>query len=462
MKNKISRLLDKHTPEEKLFNGIWICWDKLTPTERVICSYIILCPASWILGWPYVLPLITAGIFIVLKVKGKEIHLKRPNSYIILGIIFHIYMGMSALTRSYSLSPSILINISSTLCFMFILWYIESNSAHARFKTIAWALSVLVLELILFWVVIQLILKAPYFIPSRTIFASFLDKSERFIAGAGSANYLLPYWPEDKLPGGLVRFAFFFPVPESFALIAGSISLISLNLKNRLWKISLFCSGLFLLFLSGTRSNWIALPLVLIIYYIFVVGKRGGIAFLLALTACISFTSLALPSMTDRVFEEYTSINQSTDNLRRDSTKVRSLIYQRTWEAIVSEPENLLIGRGITGETVLPGYKPAVVGSHSFVLGNLLYRQGLVGSFIFLCFWISIGLHLCQTRSKRPSYSLPILLYASITFATMELSLGHYQILFLALLSYRQRENLSSSKNVKDILESYASRYGSF
>jgi O-antigen ligase len=461
MKNKISRLIDKNTQEEKIFNGIWIYWDKLTLTERMICGYIILCPVWWTLGWSYVLPLITAGILVGLKIRNKEIYLKQPNPFIFLGIIFHIYMGLSALTRSPTFSPSILVSLISNFCFMFILWYVESNHIRPRFKIIAWALSILALELLVFWIFAQLIFKAAYFPPPRTLISSFLDKSERFIPGAGNTNYLLPYWSKDKLPGGMARFAFFFPGPESFALIAGSISLVSLELKHRLWKISLFSSGVFLLFLSGTRSNWIALPIVLIIYYISVAGKRGGISFILALIACVSFISLSFPVITDQLVENYVNVQESTGNLRQDSTEVRSLIYQRTREAIVSEPENLLIGRGIEGETVLPGYKPAMVGSHSFILGNLLYRQGLVGSLIFLGFWISIALHFYRTRSIRPVYVLLILLYASLTFATMEISLGHYQILFLASLSYKQKKQIFTSKNIDHILESYASRHKS-
>jgi hypothetical protein len=462
MKNKIPYLTNKNISEEKLFNGIWICWDKLTFAEKAICIYIILFPIWWVLGWGYMWLLIATGILTGLKVRGKEINLKRPSPLIVFGFIFYIYAGLSTCTRSSTLSPSTLIGLSMSFFFMFILWYIESNNIRIRVRVLAWALSVLALECLLFWVVIQLILNTPYFIPPRSIIASFLDKSERYIAGAGNSNYLLPYWPKDKLPGGLVRFGFFFPTPENFSLIAAAISLVSLELKNRYWKISLFSSGIFLLFLSGTRSSWISLFIVLIAYYAFISGKRFGISILLALIACFSFVSLSLPSITDQVFEDYNRIQESAGNLRRDSTEVRSLIYKRTWEAIVSEPDNLLLGRGVEGATVLPGYEPAKVGTHSFILGNLFYRQGLVGSLLFLSYWLSIAMHLYQTRAIKPSYVLPMLLLASITFVTMEICPGHNQIILLTLLSAKQKEKSILSADPKAILESYNSRYGFF
>jgi hypothetical protein len=329
------------------------------------------------------------------------------------------------------------------VCLGFILWYAESKKIHIRTEVVAWAFSVLALEMLVFWMVAQPILGAPHFTPFRSLVGQLTEKGERFIPGAGGSNYLIPYWPNDKLPGGLVRFAFFFPVPEDFALIAGFTVLLALDIKKRIWSLPLLSAGLFLLFLSGTRSNWLVLPIVLALRFIFEARKMGGAFLSSALIAFVGFFTLSLPLITDLITDTYTTTEEATGHLRQDSTQVRAKIYERTWNAIVDAPEDFLLGRGVPGLTVLPGYEPAKVGSHSFILGTLLYRMGLLGTVTFLVFWTSLFLKLYTTRSSRPSSSLLMFFYISFTFMTMEVSMITYLIVLLSFTGDFHRKRLS-------------------
>jgi O-Antigen ligase len=431
--------LGKAQPAEQrtrpLFSGPWLRWGQLTQSERFLCSFIILTPLWWFIGWTYIWFLITGAILSYQLWQGKGLGLKRPSLLVISGFLFNIYRNATAiLNATDDVKPSTWISVIVGICFYFIIWYIESNNIEIRIEVIAWAISVFVLELLIFWVVFQLVLRAPHFVPPRTLISQFLDRSERYIKGNGSSNYLLPYWPEDKLPGGLSRFAFFYPVPEDFGLISGSISIFALEIKNRYWRAVLFCIGFFLLFVSGTRMAWIAGSTVLVLRYVVTLVKRRGIAIMFALIGLICFLTLSVPPITDIAVNNYTQTTESTSNLRRDSSEVRALIYKRTWEELTSEPDKLLLGRGVFGAGVVPGFEPAKVGSHSFILGTLLYREGLVGTFIFLVFWLSFITKLFSTQDTRPLFSVLIIVFISLTFPTMEFSLGHSLLLLFALL----------------------------
>ena len=206
----------------------------------------------------------------------------------------------------------------------------------------------------------------------------------------------------------------------------------------------LLSAGLFLLFLSGTRSNWLVLPIVLAVRFIFVARKIGGATLLSALIAFVGVFTLSFPLVTDLITDTFTATQEATGHLRQDSTEVRAKIYERTWNAIVDAPEDFLLGRGVPGLTVLPGYEPAKVGSHSFILGSLFYRTGLLGTATFLVFWTSLFLKLYRTRSSRSgSSSLLMFLYISLTFMVMEVSMITYLILLISITGDYPRKRLA-------------------
>lgn len=425
------------------FSGLWIRWGTVTQAERFISSCIVLTPLWWVMGWTHLLLLLVVGVAAYEVQCNGSLRLQRPSLTVISAIAFGLYRIVSTSIHSEVLIPSIILpQIATWVCLGLMIWYIENKDIRVRPQVVAWACSVLVVQMLLFWIVVHFVFKEPYYSPPRSLFALFTDKAERFIPGSGSSNYLLPYWPDDKLLGGLVRFAFFFPVPESFALVVGFIGLLALDIKNRLWSLLLFLASVFLLLLSGTRSMWIAFPIVIVLRYLLTTSSIWGPWFLFTIIAVVSFITFSLPPVTDFISNTYTGTSEATGNLRRNSTEARSKIYKRTLDAVLNEPDKLFLGRGVPGVTVVPGYAPAKIGSHSFILGTLLYRSGVLGTGIFLIFWTSLILRFYKMRVGRPLWCLLTILLFSLTFFTMELDLTASLVILLCMATSKPAAKL--------------------
>lgn len=205
-------------------------------------------------------------------------------------------------------------------------------------------------------------------------------------------------------------------------------------MRNKVWSILMFVGSLFLIFVSGTRSVWISFPLVLGLRYLFTSSKVYGFVFLFTLMSVVSFTTLSLPPLTDLIINTYGNTVKSTAEARGDSTEVRQKIYTRTIEQI---PENLLLGHWQAGPTVLPGFELGRIGTHSFILGTLLYRAGLVGTAIFTTFWVSIYFWFYKTRSGRPLSCYGLLILFTLLSPVMEF--GDIRLWMLFLLSAAMR-----------------------
>jgi hypothetical protein len=414
-----------------------IQWSELNRSEQVIGLAIALCPVLWFIGWNYVMVFFVLGLLAWHYRSGHRLQLTRPSWVVFFALAYQVYRNVIGFVVNPDVTPKMILAAFTSLSFCFLLWYIESNRIRVRPKVAAWGLLILAVEMVLFWVVAQGVFGAPMFLPPRTLFAQLTAKGEVFVPGMGNTNYLIPYWFDDFLPGGFARFSFFFPYPEDFALIAGLMGLVARDAKGSQRTTLLFGASIFLLFLSGTRSNWLVFPIILgLRYLIQTTQRRGGTVFLFALIAAVSFTLFSIPGVIDDLADSVANFSQSTGNMRQDSTEVRSLIYQRTWEEILNEPDyRLWLGRGEAGETVLPGYAPAQVGSHSFLLGSLLYRLGLVGTGLFFSFWVGLIGKIYQTRQQRPLCALLMLLYLSLTFITMDVSTTNFLVLLISVMS---------------------------
>ncbi len=213
----------------------------------------------------------------------------------------------------------------------------------------------------------------------------------------------------------------------------GFVCLLSLDIKNRFWSTFLLLGSVFLLLTSGTRSVWVSLPIVLIVRYLLTAGKVFGGAFVCGLLAIVSL-SMSVPVISNAVADNVLNTAEKTANARADSTEVRGEIYRLTIKGIEnSDNSQFVFGHVFNGEGVLPGYKPAQVGTHSFILGTLLYRGGLVGTAFFATFWISLLWWLYKTRYDRPSCLFVFVLF-SLTFATMELEMPVLPITLLCIM----------------------------
>lgn len=435
--------------DNSLFSGIWIRWGNLTLSEKIVCVFITLIPLWWLWGWRFYFVFLVAGIFIYEWCERKEIRLQRPS----LSVICVIGYGLYVLIVRYFYGEiegiglnfnTVIVPLNNIVCFGFLLWYVQDRKIRIRQQVVFWSFSAIITIMLLVWAIIYFGLNQMDYTPPRSIYGFLTGKSYVYEPGDGNSNFLMPYFPTDESIGSLVRYVYFFPGPEALALVMGFVALLSLDIKNRLWSFLLLFSSVFLLLTSGTRSVWVSLPVVLGLRYLFASTKIFGPAFVCGLLAIISFSSLSVPIISNTVIDNITNTAEATANARADSTEVRGEIYRLTIKRIENaDNSKLFFGHVVNGEGILPGYKPAEVGTHSFILGTLLYRGGLFGTAFFLTFWISLLWWFYTTRYDRPSCIFVFVLF-SLTFITMELEMP---VLPITLLLVMMRKNMRLEKS---------------
>jgi hypothetical protein len=322
----------------------------------------------------------------------------------------------------------------SALSLPYLIWYIQSNNVKVRLPVVAWAFSVSVVQMLAVWLVIQFVFPNAFSNPPRTLWAMLSGKSAQYVRGAGETNYLVLYGT-DQAVGGLSRFYAFFHRPETFALFIGVVGILALDIKNRLWSVLLFIASVFLIGLSGTRAVWIAFPVILFTSFWITTGKARRSWLIFALIATMSFVTLSVPPATNLIFNTFTDTATSIAEFRENSTEDRGAAYAGTLERILDNPPNFIFGYVVSGPTV-PG-TGIEIGSHSFILGSLLYKGGLISTGLFLTFWASLVMWLYRTRISRPACCFLILLLLTITFATMLLSYVAPMAILLSMLLHR-------------------------
>ncbi len=422
---QLGRMTASPETNDSLFSGIWIQWDRLTQSEKVVCFCILATPLWWWWGWSYLFLLLAGSVYVYEWRDKGEIRLKFPSIIVIGMVAFSLYdlittyfYGIYYGTNSVGVR-ALVGTINSDLCPALVIWYIQSYKIRVRLKVAAWAFSVLVFYMVGGFLYVVLIANQAPHNPYRSIFGALTHKPVIYEFGAGNTNYLIFYRAEDSSVFGLVRFSYFFHGPESLAVVTTFISLLALDLKGK-WRLILFPIAYFLLLTSGTRSSFLTLGFVLL-FRMFITTARGqGIWVLLSLMALTSFTTLMVPPVTNHLLETIASSAKAADEFRGDSTAVRGEIYRRTRQRIYySTDRRFYLGHVVPGETVLIGYPPAMVGTHSMYLGSLLYQKGIVGTCIFAMYWLSLMIWLFLTRRDRPLCIFLIWLHLSNVFMVM-------------------------------------------
>lgn len=410
-----------NSSNQKLFRGIWIRWLLLTYQEKVVCLGIILIPMWWVIGWGVMLLLWVIGVAIYEYRNYRKVRLSSPSLEVIAILIFTVNNTISYVINSPEISPrGLTYPFFMWGCGGLLLWYVQSHQIRIRLQVVAWAFSIVICTMVLWWLLFHFALKEPFFIPPRTIYATLLDKGTQYNPSQmGSvSNFLVPYSFAERGFGGLYRYTFFFTHPTISSFAIGFAGLVVLDTKKRLWYLPVVTACSFLILICQTRNAWLALPILLAVRWLFTTGKTKGLAFILALFAIIGFITLCIPSVTDWVAETQSNTIEATNNLRKESSDTRQLIYQRTWERIIEEPS--LFGHGINGLSVQPGFDFAAIGTESFILGTLLYKSGFLGTGLFITFLISYLAWLYNTRTNRPPASFLIILYFALTSPVTE------------------------------------------
>ena len=437
MKRHVSSFSVFSSPKKEenntLFRGLWLRWGALTQAEKVVCAGIILVPLWWVIGWGLMVFFWVFGLAAYELRCYKKIRLSRPSIEVIAFILFSFYRTISYALNAPVVVPRVLIDPILTLsCGGILIWYIQSHNIRVRLQVVAWAFSTLICMMLAWWLFFHFVLSEPYYIPPRTIYAVITGKGAYDPSKLGSVgNYLVPYTLNSQGFGGLLRYTFFFPHPTVSSFAIGFAGLIALDLKNRWWSLPIVVACAFLILICQARNAWLALSIALLVRWLIIAGKTGGLAFLLSLFAITSFTTLSLPSVTDWISETYTNTLEATSNFRKESTDTRSEVYYKTWTQFIEEP---FLGHGVNGPPVQPGYEFATIGSESFVLGALLYKSGLLGTGVFLVFYISLLTRIYDTRKDRPLCCFLMLLYFSLASLFTEFLVPEGFIIMLCIM----------------------------
>ncbi len=414
-----------HPPPEKLFTGIFIRWSCLTTTEKVVCANIVLLPVWWLVGIINYL-LLSLSLWIVLYewLRYGRLSLKRPSWAVIALFAFYAYESIDTLFVFLDLYPSIDIPSDSVVSLNnviksgfqfsipFLVWYIQSNNTRVRLEVVAWACSISVIQMLLGWLIFQFAFPGWIDNPPRNLYAILTGKSN-FTPGdvGGWGNYLAFYDEE--------RVRFFFGHYQAAAAYLGFVSLIAIDLKNRVWSCLLVAISFFLLILIGSRSVWLALPAAFLIRLFLTLVKWRLTALTFAFLAIFTFTTLSVTPVTEMIFATYTDTASAVANARAGSTEGRSKVYKATLEKIPDKP---IFGHKVEGPPARGGptvfvVNPPRIGSHSFILGDLFYKKGLLGVGIFIAFWATLLFWFYETRSERPMCWFPILALFSLQSA---------------------------------------------
>lgn len=406
---------------DRLFAGIWLRSSAITPGERFVCANIICIPIWWVLGLFEYLPFLLLAMVGVYEVyRYGKFRLKRPLLPVIALLTFGMYQLGRLLVLRVVYYQYGTITISDILilsfCPAFWLWYIQSNKIKIRLEVVAWACTISVLQIIAFWVLLQFVIPESVFWPPRLRTVSGILTGR----GVGEANknyYLLPFLAR-TLVEDVNRFSFFFIFPEFFAVFVGFISLVALELKKYWQSLLLLIACAFLLFLSATRMVWVALPLVIVLRYLFVaLTKRWGPKVVILLVAIASFITFSLPPATEAIFGKITGSIEAVNSVRADSSEVRFEIYRQTWLGILDNP---FWGYMSKGEAI-SATSSSSIGSHSALLGSLLYRTGFIGTLMFAVFWVSLFLWLYATSADRPLIAFTMMSFYTLVSPTLAL-----------------------------------------
>lgn len=440
--------------DESLFSGLWLRWSALNPAERFVCANILLMPAWWLAGLlDYMPELLLAGVVLYewRRYGGLRL-LKRPSLIVIAWFAFNAYYFIDAFLIFFDANPAIAaadvprdfitVNYLIKLLFDFsvpcLAWYIQSNNVRVRLEVVAWAVSASIVQMLVTWLVIQFFPGA-FDNPPRSLYGMLTGKSKDYVDGLGTNNYLLLY---DQTK----RYRFFFGNNQPCAAFLGFAGLLVLDIKNRFWSLLLIVGCAFLLSLSATRSVWLALPAALIIGFLLKSSKVKGAWLVFALLAIVSFSILSVPPVSNFVFNTATGTATAIGDVRGGSTAGRLNVYKQTLQEIPNKP---FFGHKVEGEkvTTTVGNDPfgPEVGSHSFILGILLYQGGLVGFGLFVTFWASLIFWFYNTRDSRPATWFSQMLFFSLQLNVTGLQLTMTISILILMMLRKPALNLNRS-----------------
>lgn len=444
-------------PSEKLFSGVWLRWSVLTTAEKIVCANIVLLPVWWLIGITnYLLLFMALAIILNEWLHYQKLNLKRPSWAVIALFAFYAYDFLDTLLITLDaywtieipsgadINPNNVVKSAFQFCIPFLIWYIQSNKIKVRLEAIAWAVSVSVIQMFFGWLIVQFAFPSWIDSPPRNLYAILTSKGSFNPEDVGGWTNYLAYYDEERV-------RFFFGHYQAAAAFLGFVSLVATDLKNRLWSFLLLVGCAFLLILIGSRSVWLSLPIALAIRLFLTAIKLNLTALMLAFLAFFSFATLSFTPITEMMFASVDDTASAVAEARAGSTEARSKVYQATLAEI---PERPIFGHKVYGPPALGGAvvfvaRPPKIGTHSFILGDLLYVKGAIGILIFASFWFSLIAWFYETRYTRPVCWLPILalftLQSAVTVVQFTMVIGTLLCMVLYQPSHHRLKPLSRS-----------------
>ena len=432
-------------PPPELFAGISIRWSALTPAEKVVCANIVLLPVWWSIGLiNYLLLSLALGIIAYEWWHHRKLSLKRPSWAVIALLAFYAYDFLDTLLitlnvywtidipSDLAINPNNVVKSAFQFSIPFLIWYIQSNNVKVRLEVVAWAGSVSAIQMLFGWLLVQFAFPSWIDNPPRNLYAVLTGKGSFNPEDVGGWTNYLAFYDEERV-------RFFFGHYQAAAAFLGFVSLVAVDLKNRLWSCLLLATCALLLILIGSRSVWLSLPVALAIRLFLTAIKLRLTALVFAFLAFFSFVTLSLTPITDMIFATYTDTAEAVAEARAGSTEARSKVYKATLAQI---PERPIFGHKVQGPPAMGGASvfvtvPPRIGSHSFVLGDLLYVKGAVGMMIFASFWASLIAWFYQTRHTRPICWFPILALFTLQSVVTIIQFTMVICTLLCMLLYR-------------------------
>lgn len=444
-------------PPEKLFAGILVRWSVLTVTEKVVCANIVLLPVWWLIGITnYLLLFISLGIISYEWSRYGRLSLRRPSWAVIALFAFYAYDCLDNLMvfldvywsidipSDMAVNPNNIVKSAFQFSIPFLVWYIQSNNTRVRLRVVAWACSISVIQMLLGWLLFQFAFPGWIDNPPRNLYAILTGKGSFNPEEVGGWTNYLAFYDEDRV-------RFFFGHYQAAAAFLGFVSLIAVDLRNRLWSCLLIATCIFLLILIGSRSVWLSLPAALSIRLFATLVRLRLTALVFALLAFFSFATLSFTPVTEMIFATFDDTASAVANARAGSTEGRSKVYRATLEEIPKKP---IFGHKVEGPPALGGpsvfvFNPPRIGSHSFILGDLIYKKGAIGMIMFVAFWAYLFIWFYETRRERSLCWFPILalftLQSAVTVLQFTMITGTLICMLLYQPSYTRPRSLSRS-----------------
>lgn len=437
---------------EKLFTGFFLRWSALNLAEKIVCTNIVLLPVWWYVGiTDYMFLFLSLGILLYEWLHYGRIRVQRPSWAVMALFAFYAYGYIDnflvlfdaypsiVIPADLELNPNSLIKSAFPFAIPFLVWYVQSNNVKVRLEIVAWAGSISVMQMLLGWLIWQFAFPGWIDQPPRTLYAVLTGKSSFNPEDINGWTNYLAFYDEDRV-------RFFFGHYQAAAGFLGFISLIAMDLKNRVWSCLLLVACTFAIILIGSRSIWLALPAGLFLRLFLTLVKLRLTALLFAFLAIFSFATLSFTPVSNMIFATYNDTASAVANARAGSTEGRSKVYKATLKKIPDKP---IFGHKVQGEKAREGptvfvLDPPRIGSHSFILGDLLYQKGLLGLGIFATFWASLLSWFYETRRERPMSWLPILalftLQSAVTIIQFSMIAGTLLSMLIRQPTYRIRD----------------------